>query len=70
MASAHGLVLTTALHYQPNLSSHQIRWLQFLGAFSLEFEYRPGVAAVVPDFLSRLDSIVFEPDWLQCVARA
>ena len=60
----------TALHSQPNLSSHQIHWLQFLGAFSLMFEYQPGVAAVVPDFLSRLNSIVVEPGWLQRVARA
>ena len=54
----------------PNLSSCQIHWLQFLGAFSIEFEYRSRVAAVVPDFLSRLNSIVVEPGWLQRVARA
>ena len=60
----------TALHSQPNLSSRQIRWLQFLGAFRLTFDYRPGVAAVVPDFLSRLNSVVVEPGWLQRVARA
>ena len=60
----------TALYSQPNLSSHQICWLQFLGAFSLEFEYRPGVAAIVPDFLSLLNSIVVEPGWLKRVSRA
>ena len=59
----------TSLHSQPNLSSHQIHWLQILGAFHLEFEYRPGVDAVFPDFLSRLNSIVVECEWLQRVAR-
>ena len=60
----------TAVHSHPKLSSRQIHWLQFLGAFSLEFEYRLRVAAIVPDFLSHLNSIVLDPGWLQYVSRA
>ena len=44
--------LLVALLLQPNLSSHQINWIQFLGAYKLAFEYHLGVAAVVPDFLA------------------
>ena len=47
-----------------------MRWLEFLGAYKLEFVYRPGVEAVVPDFLSRLCTVVVEPGWVERVARA
>ena len=40
-----------------------------MGAFTHVFEYRPGIAAVVPDFLSRLNRIVVKPVWLQRVSR-
>ena len=60
----------TSLHSQPHLSARQVRWLEFLGAFHLVFDYRPGRDAAVPDFLSRISSVVVEPGWLTRVARA
>ena len=47
-----------------------MRWLEFLQTFKLEFVYRPGKEALVPDFLSRIATVVVEPGWLGRVARA
>ena len=58
------------LKTQPHLSPRQVRWVQFLEQFALQFVYRPGKQAVVPDFLSRLASVVVEPGWLERVAHA
>ena len=52
------------------MSSHQVRWLEFLQTFKLEFVYHPGREAHVPDFLSRIATVVVKPGWLGRVARA
>lgn len=44
--------------------------MEYLANFHLEIEYRPGVAGVAPDALSRLHSMVFEPGWASRVSRA
>lgn len=54
---------------QPLLSPRQVRWMEYLANFHLRIEYRPGKAAVVPDALSRLGSMVFEPGWAGRVAK-
>lgn len=38
--------------------------MEWLSEFALEFEYRPGRAAVVPDALSRMMTCVVEPGWI------
>ena len=38
--------------------------------FELEFVYHLGKEAHVPDFLSRIATVVVEPGWLGQVARA
>ena len=44
--------LLAALQLQPNFSSHQIYWLQFLGAYKLIFEYCLMVGAIALECLS------------------
>ncbi len=44
--------------------------MEYLANFHLEIVYRPGKLAVVPDALSRLSSMVFEPGWGARLARA
>ena len=46
------------------LSSCQVRWLEFLQTFKLDFLYHPGKEAHVPDFLCRIVTVVVEPGWL------
>ena len=47
-----------------------MRWVQFLEQYKLDYVYRPGREAAVPDFLSRIATIVVEPGWVALVARA
>ena len=47
-----------------------MRWVQFLEQYKLDYVYRPGQEAAVPDFLSHIDTIVVEPGWVARVARA
>ena len=47
-----------------------MRWVQFLEQYKLDFVYRPGREAAVPDFLSRIATVVVEPGWVARVARA
>ena len=47
-----------------------MRWVQFLEQYKLDYVYRPGREAAVPDFLSRIATIVVEPGWVARVARA
>ena len=43
--------------------------MEFLSAYKLSFEYRPGCEAVVPDVPSHLHTVVLEPGWLPWVSR-
>ena len=47
-----------------------MRWVQFLEQYKLDYVYRPGREAAVPDFLSRIATIVVEPGWVARVACA
>ena len=47
-----------------------MRWVQFLEQYKLDYVYRPGREAAVPDFLSRIATIVVEPGWVAHAARA
>ena len=47
-----------------------MRWVQLLEQYKLDYVYRPGREAAVPDFMSRIANIVVEPGWVACVARA
>ena len=47
-----------------------MHWVQFLEQYKLDYVYRPGREAAVPDFLSRIATIVVEPGWVARVARA
>ena len=38
--------------------------MEYLSAYKLEFVYRPGSDAAVPDALSQLHTVVVEPSWL------
>ena len=58
------------LHLQPHLSSRQVCWVQFLEQQKLDYVYRPGKEAAVPDFLSRIASVVVKPGWVARVAHA
>ena len=42
--------------------------MEFLSAYKLSLEYRPGCEAVVPDALSHLHTVVLEPGWLPWVS--
>ena len=44
--------------------------MQFLEQYKLHYVYRPGREAAVPDFLSRIATVVVEPGWVARVARA
>ena len=44
--------------------------MQFLEQYKLDYVYHPGREAAVPDFLSRIATIVVEPGWVAHVARA
>jgi hypothetical protein len=44
--------------------------MEKLGEYDIEIKYRPGNKAVVPDALSRLGSVIFEPGWRERVVRA
>mgnify|MGYP000326743996 CR=1 FL=1 len=44
--------------------------MQFLEQYKLAYVYRPGREAAIPDFLSRIATIVVEPGWVARVARA
>ena len=57
------------LPMQPHLSPRKVHWMEFLSAYKLSFEYRPGHEAVVPDVLSYLHTVVLEPSWLPRVSR-
>ena len=46
-----------------------MRWVQFLEQYKLDYVYHPGREAAVPDFLSRIATIVVEPGWVVHVAR-
>lgn len=47
---------------QPNLSTRQSRWADFLAEFDMEIEYRPGRENVVADALSRRADHMVKPD--------
>ena len=47
-----------------------MRWVQLLEQYKLNYMYHPGREAAVPDFLSCIDTVVVEPGWVACVARA
>ena len=42
--------------------------MQFLEQYKLDYVYHPGREAAVPNFLSRIATIVVEPGWVACVA--
>ena len=54
----------THLHTQPQLSPWQVRWMEYLSTYKLEFVYRPGSDTAFPEALSRLHTMVVEPSWL------
>ena len=54
----------THLHTQPHLSPWQVRWMEYLSAYKLEFVYCPSSDAAVPNALSWLHTVVVEPSWL------
>ena len=47
-----------------------MRWVQFLEQYKLDYVYHPGREAAIPDFLSRIATIVVEPGWVARVACA
>jgi RNase H-like domain found in reverse transcriptase len=49
---------------QPHVTRRQARWIEWLGEFSLTWQYRPGKEGVAPDALSRIMTMVVEPGWL------
>ena len=55
------------LHTQRDLNKRQVRWLEKLAQTPLNIEYRPGVEAVVPDFLSRPVVARVEPTGSECL---
>jgi RNase H-like domain found in reverse transcriptase len=55
---------------QPHVTRRQARWIEWLGEFSLTWQYRPGTEGVAPDALSRIMTMVVEPGWLARVYRA
>ena len=44
--------------------------MQFLEQYKIDYVYHPGREAVVPDFPSRIATVVVEPGWVACVACA
>ena len=47
-----------------------MHWVQFLEQYKLNYVYHPGREAAVPDFLSRIATVVVEPGWVARVAHA
>lgn len=46
---------------QPHVTRRQARWMEWLGEFALNWEYRPGKEGVAPDALSRIMTMVVCP---------